>query len=306
MLQSHTNLDSKRCALHPVRKAVILAAGYGTRMLPATKAVPKEMLPLVDRPVIHYAVEELANSGIEQVIIVTAAGKGAIEDYFDRSRELEDALERKGDDERLAQVRRVTRMADVAYVRQPEARGLADAVNTARGLVGEEPFVVVLPDDIIAGEPPATRQLIDCYERYQAGVVAVEEVPEAEVSSYGIVAGDAMDARVTKLTQLVEKPAAGSAPSRLAIVGRYLLTPAIWAAIDRVQPGYGGELQITDALQMVAAEEGLYAYRFQGTRFDTGRPLSFLQASIELALRRSDVAPGLRAYLRGLNLEGEA
>jgi UTP--glucose-1-phosphate uridylyltransferase len=306
MLQSHTNLDSKRCALHPVRKAVILAAGYGTRMLPATKAVPKEMLPLVDRPVIHYAVEELANSGIEQVIIVTAAGKGAIEDYFDRSRELEDALERKGDDERLAQVRRVTRMADVAYVRQPEARGLADAVNTARGLVGEEPFVVVLPDDIIAGEPPATRQLIDCYERYQAGVVAVEEVPEAEVSSYGIVAGDAMDARVTKLTQLVEKPAAGSAPSRLAIVGRYLLTPAIWAAIDRVQPGYGGELQITDALQMVAAEEGLYAYRFQGTRFDTGRPLSFLQASIELALRRSDVAPGLRAYLRGLNVEGEA
>jgi UTP--glucose-1-phosphate uridylyltransferase len=264
------------------------------------------MLPLVDRPVIHYAVEELANSGIEQVIIVTAAGKGAIEDYFDRSRELEDALERKGDDERLAQVRRVTRMADVAYVRQPEARGLADAVNTARGLVGEEPFVVVLPDDIIAGEPPATRQLIDCYERYQAGVVAVEEVPEAEVSSYGIVAGDAMDARITKLTQLVEKPAAGSAPSRLAIVGRYLLTPAIWAAIDRVQPGYGGELQITDALQMVAAEEGLYAYRFQGTRFDTGRPLSFLQASIELALRRSDVAPGLRAYLRGLNLEGEA
>ena len=275
-------------------------------MLPATKAVPKEMLPLVDRPVIHYAVEELANSGIEQVIIVTAAGKGAIEDYFDRSRELEDALERKGDDERLAQVRRVTRMADVAYVRQPEARGLADAVNTARSLVGQEPFVVVLPDDIIAGEPPATRQLIDCYERYQAGVVAVEEVPEAEVSSYGIVAGDAMDARVTKLTQLVEKPAAGSAPSRLAIVGRYLLTPAIWAAIDRVQPGYGGELQITDALQMVAAEEGLYAYRFQGTRFDTGRPLSFLQASIELALRRSDVAPGLRAYLRGLNLEGEA
>jgi UTP--glucose-1-phosphate uridylyltransferase len=306
MLQSHANLDSKRCALLPVRKAVILAAGYGTRMLPATKAIPKEMLPLVDRPVIHYAVEELANSGIEQVIIVTAAGKGAIEDYFDRSRELEAALEQKGDDERLAQVRRVTRMADVAYVRQPEARGLADAVNTARGLIGDEPFVVVLPDDIIAGEPPATRQLIDCYERYQAGVVAVEEVPEAEVSSYGIVAGEMLDARVTKLTHLVEKPAVGSAPSCLAIVGRYLLTPRIWAAIDRVRPGYGGELQITDALQIVAAEEGLYAYRFQGTRFDTGRPLSFLQASIELALRRPDVAPGLRAYLRGLNLEGES
>jgi UTP--glucose-1-phosphate uridylyltransferase len=275
-------------------------------MLPATKALPKEMLALVDRPVIHYAVEELAKSGIEQVIIVTAAGKGTIEDYFDRSRDLEDTLEKKGDLERLEQMRKVTRMADIAYVRQPEARGLADAVNTARGLVGEEPFVVVLPDDIIAGEPPATRQLIDCYEQYHCGVVAVEEVPRAEVSSYGIVAGETIDERVTKLTHLVEKPPVDSAPSRLAIVGRYLLTPAIWGAIDRVRPGYGGELQITDALQMVAAEEGLYAYRFHGSRFDTGRPLSFLQASIELALRRPDIAPGLRSYLRGLDLDGEA
>jgi UTP--glucose-1-phosphate uridylyltransferase len=275
-------------------------------MLPATKAIPKEMLALVDLPVIHYAVEELARSGIEQVIIVTATGKGAIEDYFDRSRDLEATLEAKGDKERLAQIRAVTTMANVAYVRQQEARGLADAVNTARGLIGDEPFVVVLPDDIIAGETPATRQLIDCYQRYHAGVVAVEEVPEAEVSSYGIVAGETVDDRVTKLTHLVEKPPVGSAPSRLGIVGRYLLTPAIWDAIDRVEPGYGGELQITDALQMVAAEEGLYAYRFEGDRFDTGRPLSFLQASIELALRRSDIAPGLRDYLRTLNLDGEA
>jgi UTP--glucose-1-phosphate uridylyltransferase len=275
-------------------------------MLPATKAVPKEMLVLVDRPVIHYAVEELAKSGIEQVIIVTATGKESIEDYFDRSRNLEDALEQKGDSERLAQIRAVTSMASVAYVRQHEARGLADAVNTARGLVGDEPFVVVLPDDIIAGEPPATRQLVDCYERYGAGVIAVQEVTESEVSSYGIVAGATLDDRVTKLTHMVEKPSVENAPSRLGIVGRYLLTPAIWGAIDRVEPGYGGELQITDALQMVAAEEGLYAYRFEGMRLDTGRPLSFLEASIELALRRPDIAPGLRAYLRSVNLDDEA
>ena len=275
-------------------------------MLPATKSLPKEMLVLVDRPVIHYAVDELVRSGIREIVIVTAAGKVTIEDYFDRSSDIEELLETKGDRERLEQVRAVSRMADIAYVRQPEARGLADAVNTARALVRDEPFVVVLPDDIIAGEPPATRQLIDCYARYHAGVVAVEEVPEAEVSSYGIVAGETVDDRVTKLSHMVEKPPVASAPSRLAIVGRYLLTPAIWDAIDRVEPGYGGELQITDALQMVAAEEGLYAYRFEGDRFDTGRPLSFLIAAVELALRRNDTGPGLRTYLRGLDLEGES
>jgi UTP--glucose-1-phosphate uridylyltransferase len=275
-------------------------------MLPATKALPKEMLALVDRPVIHYAVDELVRSGVREIVIVTAAGKIALEDYFDRSRDLEDNLEKKGDLERLQQLRDITKMADIAYVRQAEARGLADAVNTARSLVRDEPFIVVYPDDIIAGEPPATRQLIDCYERYGGGVVAVEEVPEAEVSSYGIVAGETLDDRVTKLSHMVEKPAVGSAPSRLAIVGRLLLTPAIWGAIDRVKPGYGGELQLTDAMQMVAAEEGLYAYRFQGDRFDTGRPLSFMIASIQLALRRPDIAPALRDYLRNLNLEGES
>lgn len=292
--------------LVPVRKAVILAAGYGTRMLPATKALPKEMLALVDRPVIHYAVEELVSSGIEQVVIVTAAGKGTIEDYFDRSRDIEDYLTKKGDLEHLEQVRRVSQMAEIVYVRQPEARGLADAVNTARNLLQGEPFIVVLPDDIIAGEPPVTRQLIDCFQRYHAGVLAVEEVPEAEVSSYGIVDGEELDERVTRLHRLVEKPPAESAPSRLAIVGRYLLTPAIWSAIDRIEPGYGGELQITDALQIVAQEEGLYAYRFEGDRFDTGRPLSFLIASIQLALRRPDIAPALREYLSSLDLKGEA
>jgi UTP--glucose-1-phosphate uridylyltransferase len=275
-------------------------------MLPATKALPKEMLVLVDRPVIHYAVDELVNSGIREIVIVTSAGKSAIEDYFDRSADLEDTLEKRGALDRLELVRQVRQMADIAYVRQPEARGLADAVNTARALLHDEPFIVVLPDDIIAGHPPASRQLVDCYQRFHAGVIAVEEVPQALVSSYGIVAGQTIDDRVTKLDHMVEKPDPASAPSRLAIVGRYLLTPAIWDAIDRVQPGYGGELQITDALQTVAHGEGLYAYRFQGDRYDTGRPLSFLIASIELALRRPDIAPALRDYLRGLKLEVES
>jgi UTP--glucose-1-phosphate uridylyltransferase len=271
--------------------------------LPATKSQAKEMLPLVDRPIIHYAVEELARSGIEQVVIVTSAGKSAIEDYFDRSRDLEDYLARKGDKDRLEQVRQVSQLVDIAYVRQPEARGLADAVNTARRLVQHEPFVMLLPDDVIVSDKPATRQLIDCYERYQAGVVAVEEVPEHEVSSYGIVAGEALEADVTRLRRLVEKPPAASAPSRMAIVGRYLLTPSIWSAIDRLQPGHGGELQITDALQTLADEEGMYALRFEGRRYDTGRPLSLLTASVALGLLREDVAPGLKDFLRGLDLE---
>ena len=306
MLQSQPNLDSTRCALLPVRKAVILAAGYGTRMLPATKALPKEMLALVDRPVIHYSVEELARSGIEQVIIVTAAGKGAIEDYFDRSRDIEDLLQKKGDTERLEQVREVSKLANVSYVRQAEARGLADAVNTARAQVGDEPFVLVLPDDIVAAQTPATRQILDCYEQYHGSVVAVAEVPREEVSSYGIVAGEALDDRVTKLSHMVEKPSVDSSPSRLAIVGRYVLTPAVWAAIDRIEPGWGGELQITDALHILAAEEGMYACRLEGEWLDTGRPLAFIRANIEIALRRPDVGPGLREYLRGLNLDGEA
>ena len=296
----------QRCPLLPVRKAVILAAGYGTRMLPATKALPKEMLVLVDRPVIHYAVDELVHSGIHEIVIVTSAGKSTLEDYFDRSADLESTLEKRGALDRLELVRQVTQMADIAYVRQPEARGLADAVNTARTLLRDEPFIVVYPDDIIAGHPPAARQLIDCYQHFHAGVVAVEEVPLEQVSSYGVIAGETIDERVTKISHMVEKPSASSAPSRLAIVGRLLLTPAIWDAIDRVQPGYGGELQLTDAMQAVARSEGLYAYRFLGDRYDTGRPLSFLIASIELALRRPDIAPGLRDYLRGLKLEIES
>ena len=276
-------------------------------MLPATKSQPKEMLPVVDRPVIHYAVEELARSGIEQVVIVTSFAKRAVEDYFDRSRDIEALLAEKGDQQRLEQVRAISSMVNVAYVRQAEMRGLADAVNTARHLVDDEPFILVLPDDIMLnnGGPAPTRQLIDCYEQYHGSVVAVEEVPEAEVSSYGIVAGQTLSDRVTKLERLVEKPRVSDAPSRLAIVGRYLLTETVWSAIDRVQPGYAGELQITDALQILADEEGMYAYRFEGMRYDTGRPLALLRANIEIGLTRPDIGPELRQYLRSLSLDDD-
>jgi UTP--glucose-1-phosphate uridylyltransferase len=207
---------------------------------------------------------------------------------------------------RVEELKAISSMAKIAYVRQAEAKGLADAVNTARHIVEDDPFVLVLPDDIILGAPPVTKQLIDCYHEYHGGgVVAVEEVPENEVSSYGIVAGQTLSDRVTKLDYMVEKPPVGQAPSRLAIVGRYLLTPSIWPAIDRVKPGYGGELQITDALQIVAREEGMYAYRFEGVRYDTGRPLALLRASIEIGLSRPDIGPDLRAYLRSLDLGGE-
>ena len=282
---------------------MILAAGYGTRLLPVTKAQPKEMLPLVDKPVIHYAVEEAVASGIRDIIIVTAIGKRAVEDYFDRSRDIEDLLAEKGDLERLEEIRRISQMADFAYVRQGEPRGLGDAVLKARHLV-DEPFVLILPDDVIIGEPPVTQQLMECFGRRGVSVIAVQEVSERETSSYGIVAGEAINDRETRLTRLVEKPPPGEAPSRLAIVGRYLLTPAVFDAIERTAPGYGGEIQITDALQVLADEEGMYAYRFRGQRFDTGRPLGLLTAALTLALSRPDVGPELRQFLKNLPLDG--
>ena len=281
---------------------MILAAGYGTRMLPVTKSQPKEMLPLIDKPIIQYSVEEAVASGIEEVILVTAIGKRAVEDYFDRSRDIEDLLEKKGDHERLWEIRRISDLAAFAYVRQGEPRGLGDAVLTAKHLVGDDPFILILPDDVIIGEPPATKQLIDCFQKHHASVVAVEEVPDEDTSSYGIVVGEPVDDKVMRLTKLIEKPAPGTAPSNLAIVGRYLLTPAIFDAIERTSEGYGGEIQITDALQILADEEGLYSMKFEGTRYDTGRPLSLLAASIAMGLARPDTADELRAYLRSLKL----
>jgi UTP--glucose-1-phosphate uridylyltransferase len=264
------------------------------------------MLPLVDKPIIHYAVEEAVQAGITQIVIVTAIGKRAVEDYFDRSRDIEALLEEKGDTERLREVRAVSEMANIAYVRQGEALGIGHAVLTARHLVDDdEPFVLILPDDVMVGDPPATAQLVQTYEEHGASVVCVEEVPEHETSSYGIVAGDPVNEHVTRLHHLVEKPRPGTAPSNLAIVGRYLLTPTVFEAIEQTQPGVGGEIQITDALQRLADGEGMFSYRFDGERFDTGRPLSLLIASVAMGLKRPDIAPGLRHFLRNVDLNEE-
>ena len=285
-----------------VQKAVVLAAGYGTRMLPATKAQPKEALPLVDKPIIQYAVEEAVAAGLEQVVIVTSSGKRAVEDHFDRSIELEQALLAKGDLVRLEEIRRISELADIVYVRQKEQLGIGDAVRTVRQVVGREPFVLFFPDDVIIAAVPVAKQLIDVFMERGGSVLAVEEVPASEVESYGIIDGEDAGDGVYRVRGLVEKPKPAEAPSRLAIVGRYVLTPEIFDAIAETPPGKNGEIQITDALALLLKKQPMFAYRFQGKRYDTGRPLGLIKASIELALLRDDTGPELRRYLRGLDL----
>jgi UTP--glucose-1-phosphate uridylyltransferase len=286
-----------------VRKAVVLAAGYGTRMLPATKAQPKEALPLVDKPIIQYTVEEAAASGLEQVIIVTASGKRAVEDHFDRSLELEQALEAKGDYGRLDDIRRISELANIVYVRQKEQRGIGDAVLTVRELIGNEPFVLFFPDDVIISETPVARQLIATFEAHGGSVLAVEEVAPQDVESYGIVDAEAIGEGVYRVRGLVEKPKPEEAPSNLGIVGRYVLTPELFDVLTHTPTGKGGELQITDGLAMLLKQQPMFACRFQGKRYDTGRPLGLLTASIDLALQRPDIAPELQTYLRSLDLD---
>jgi UTP--glucose-1-phosphate uridylyltransferase len=285
-----------------VRKGLILAAGHGTRMLPITKASPKEMLALVDRPVIHYVVEEAVASGIEHIVMVTSSGKRAVENYFDRAPALERALEEKGEHERLAEVRAVAEMADMVFVRQKEQRGIGHAVLTAQHVIGNEPFVLYFPDDIIVADPPATRQLIDVYERHDGCVLAVEKVPHEEISHYGSMAVEPLEDNVFRVLSLVEKPKLEEAPSDLGIVGRYVLTPDIFDALKETKPGIGGEIQITDGLALLLKEKAIFACRFHGKRYDTGRPLGLLQASIDLALQRPELAPQLKDYLRSLDL----
>lgn len=285
-----------------VHKAVVLAAGYGTRLLPATKAQPKEALPLVDKPIIQYTVEEAAESGLRQVIIVTASGKRAVEDHFDRSLELEMALREKGDLTRLAEIQRISDLADIVYVRQKEQLGVGHAVLTARDVVGQEPFVLFFPDDVIVADVPVARQLIDVFGRCGGPVIAVQEVPESEVESYGVVDAEPIGDGIYRVRGLVEKPRPEEAPSNLGIVGRYVLTPDVFEVLETTTPGKNREIQITDALAGLLGRRDLFACRFQGRRYDTGRPLGLLQASIELALRRPDIGPGLREYLRSLDL----
>lgn len=286
-----------------VRKAVVLAAGYGTRMLPATKAQPKESLPLVDKPIIQYTVEEAAAAGLTQVIIVTAASKRAVEDHFDRSLELELTLTEKGDVARLAEIQRISDLADIVYVRQKEQRGIGHAVLQARHVVGDEPFVLMFPDDVLVADVPVAKQMVGVFEERGGSVIAVQRVPDAEVESYGIVGGDEVAEHVVRVRSLVEKPRLKDAPSRLGIVGRYVLTPEIFGVIERTAPGKNREIQITDALASLMEMQPVFAYEFEGRRYDTGRPLGLLTAAIEIALRRADMGPELREYLRRLPLD---
>jgi UTP--glucose-1-phosphate uridylyltransferase len=290
-----------------VRKAVFPAAGLGTRFLPATKAQPKEMLPLVDKPIIQYGVEEALHSGIQNIIIVTGRGKSAIEDHFDVSFELEYQLESRCKKELLATVRAVSDMINVAYIRQKEALGLGHAVLRARELVGPEPFAVVLADDVIDAETPCLRQLLDIHDFFAAPVLAVMEVPQENISAYGVVDAEAISHngskdRVYRIRDLVEKPKASEAPSNLAIIGRYVLTPEIFDSLQEIGPGSGSEIQLTDALKHMLHSRPIYAYRFEGTRYDAGDKLGFLQATVEFALRRHDLGAAFREYLKGLQL----
>jgi len=287
-----------------VRKAVFPAAGWGTRFLPATKAQPKEMLPLVDKPIIQYAVEEAVAAGIEQVIIVTSSQKRAIEDHFDLSYELEHLLEERGEIERLRQIRAITDLAQIAYVRQKEQLGLGHAVLMAKELVGHEPFAVILSDDVVVGERPCIGQLVHAYGQTRSSVVAVMEVPASETSRYGVIGGERVeggDGRLWKMDQVVEKPDQGRAPSNLAIIGRYVLTPKIFDKLEQTTRGAGGEIQLTDAIQALMEEQAVYGYEFDGTSYDAGTTMGWLKASVELALARPDLGEEFGAYLRGLD-----
>jgi UTP--glucose-1-phosphate uridylyltransferase len=288
-----------------VRKAVFPAAGWGTRFLPATKAQPKEMLPLVDKPVIQYAVEEAVAAGIEQVIIVTSSQKRAIEDHFDLNLELEQLLESRGDIDMLRQIRAISDLAQISYVRQKEQLGLGHAVLVCKELVGHEPFAVILSDDVVVGERPCIGQLIHAYQQTHSSVVAVMEVPHEETCRYGVIDGtpvDGQDSRLYKVAGLVEKPEPENAPSNLAIIGRYVLTPKIFDKLEQTPRGAGGEIQLTDAIEALMQEQDVYGYAFEGVRYDAGTTMGWLKASVELALQRSDIGTEFRRYLQGLDL----
>jgi UTP--glucose-1-phosphate uridylyltransferase len=281
-----------------VRKAVITAGGWGTRFLPVTRSQPKEMLPLINKPLIHYAVEEAINSGIEQVILVTALGKNAIEDYFDRSFELEYFLGQRGETELLEEMRKISNMVNICYIRHNEQLGLGHAILATADVVGREPFAVLLPDDIIDSRVPALKQLLTVYERYQTNVVAVERVSEQDTVKYGIVEPKKISERLHQVLSLVEKPEPSDAPSNLGIVGRYILMPEVFDTLKVTRPGKKGEVQVTDALQLLLREQKIIACEFEGVRYDTGTPQGWLEATIALALNHPDLGPQLKEYLR--------
>ncbi|WP_341348658.1 UTP--glucose-1-phosphate uridylyltransferase GalU [Paenibacillus sp. FSL H3-0469] len=281
-----------------IRKAIIPAAGLGTRFLPATKAMPKEMLPIVDKPTIQYIVEEAVASGIEDIIIVTGKGKRAIEDHFDNSFELEFNLAEKQKWELLESVRKSSEMADIHYIRQKEPRGLGHAIWCARKFIGNEPFAVLLGDDIVESNKPCLKQMIDVYDQYRSSIVGVQQVPWEEVSRYGVVDGSELAERVYKANRLVEKPKREDAPSNLAILGRYILTPRIFDMLGEQQVGVGGEIQLTDAISRLSEVERIIAYDFEGRRHDVGEKMGFIQTSIHYALQHEELKEGLLEYLK--------
>lgn len=280
-----------------VKKAVIPAAGLGTRFLPATKAQPKEMLPIVDKPTIQYIIEEAVASGIEEILIITGRNKRAIEDHFDKSVELENELESHNKQELLDMVKDISNMVDIYYIRQKEPKGLGHAISCAKTFVGNEPFAVMLGDDVVDSKVPCLKQLIDCYNEYKTSIIGVQEVPDEEVYKYGIVKGMYIEDRVYKVKDLIEKPKVEEAPSNVAILGRYIITPQIFDILANTKPGKGGEIQLTDALKNLITMEAMYAYNFEGRRYDVGDKLGFLQATVEFALKREDLRKPFMEYL---------
>jgi UTP--glucose-1-phosphate uridylyltransferase len=281
-----------------IRKGVIPAAGLGTRFLPATKAVPKELLPIVDKPTIQYIVEEAVASGIEETILITARGKGGIEDHFDVSVELEETLKKKKKEDLLRMIRDLSEMVRVVSIRQKEPRGLGHAVLCAREAVGEEPFAVLLGDDIVDSDPPCLAQMMEVSRQKNGGVIALLRVPETETYLYGIIRGKQVDERIYQITELVEKPQPDQAPSNLAVIGRYILPPEIFSILEKTPPGKGSEIQLTDALQELARRTPLYGYEFLGDRYDAGDKVGYLQANIAFALKRPEMAARVKEFLK--------
>ncbi|AYD40270.1 UTP--glucose-1-phosphate uridylyltransferase [Clostridium fermenticellae] len=283
-----------------IKKAIIPAAGLGTRFLPVTKAQPKEMLPIVDTPIIQYIVEEAIASGIEEILIITGKNKKAIEDHFDRCVELEQELKIHNKNNQLKLVNDISNMANIYYIRQKQPLGLGHAITCAKTFVGNEPFAVMLGDDIVDSKVPCLKQLMDCYDEYKTSIIGVQKVPQNDISKYGIINGKYIEDRVYKINDMIEKPSIKEAPSNIAILGRYIITPQIFSILDNTPPGKGGEIQLTDALKTLMSKQAMYAYNFEGKRYDVGSKFGFLQANIEYALKKEDLKDELMSYMTSI------
>jgi len=285
-----------------IRKAVIPAAGLGTRFLPATKSIPKEMLPIVDKPTIQYIVEEIIASGIEDILIITGRNKGSIEEHFDRSIELEDNLEKNNKEELLEEIRKISKMINIHTVRQKDPLGLGHAVYCAKSFVGNEPFAVLLGDDIVDSKVPCLKQMIEMYNVYNSSILGVQQVAWENVNKYGIISGEKINDKIYTVKDLVEKPDMDKAPTNIAILGRYIITPEIFSILENTKKGVGGEIQLTDGLKQLANIQDMYAYIFEGRRYDVGSKLGFLEATVDFALKREDLKDSFKSYLRKINL----